>query len=47
MVICGSYMFGFSVSKDIEEKRKHNNDKRRTSTYISSSISSKTNYQGI
>ena len=31
MVICGSYMFEFSVSMDME---KNNNDKRRIPTYI-------------
>ena len=30
--ICGSYMFEFSVSKDM--KRKNNNNKRRIPTYL-------------
>ena len=32
MVICGSYMFEFSVSKDM--KNKNNNDKRRIPTHL-------------
>ena len=32
MLICGSYMFGFTVNKDM--KRKNNNDKKRTCTYL-------------
>jgi hypothetical protein len=32
MVICGSYMHAFSVSKDI--KKRVNNDKRRPPTYL-------------
>ena len=32
MVICGSYMFEFSVSKYM--KNKSNNDKRRPPTYL-------------
>jgi len=31
MIICGSYMFEFSVSKDM---KKNNNDKRSISTYF-------------
>ena len=34
MVICESYMFGFSVSKDMKNKQKNNNDKRRIPTYL-------------
>ena len=41
MVICESYMFGFSVSKKMNKKT--NNDK----TNMSSRISFNTNYQGI
>jgi hypothetical protein len=33
MVICGSYMFEFSVDKDMKDY-KNNNDKRRISTYL-------------
>jgi hypothetical protein len=32
MVICGSYMFEFSVSKDM--KKKFNNDKRREEVVV-------------
>ena len=32
MVICGSYKFDFSVSKDT--KNKNNNDKKRIATYF-------------
>jgi len=32
MVICGSYMFEFSVSKDMKKKLK--NDKRRILAYL-------------
>jgi len=40
MVICGSYMFEFSVSKDM--KQKYNNDYKEISN-ISFSIMSKNN----
>ena len=33
MVICGSYMFKFSVSKDMKRKQK-NNHKRRFPTHL-------------
>ena len=29
MAICGSYMFGFSVGKDLKKQQKRINDKRR------------------
>ena len=32
MVICGSYMFEFNVSKDMTNK--NSNDKRRSPTYL-------------
>jgi len=32
MVICGSYVFGFSISKNM--KKQNNNDKRRIQTYF-------------
>ena len=32
MVVCGSYMFEFNVSKDMENKNK--NDKWRIPTYL-------------
>ena len=44
MIICGSYMFEFSVSKDMEKKM--NCDKRRIPTYLFS-ISSNTNCQRV
>ena len=32
MIICGSYMFGSSASKDMNKQ--NNNDKRRTLAYL-------------
>ena len=33
MMICGSYMFEFTISKDME-KEKNNNDKRRVLAFL-------------
>jgi hypothetical protein len=44
MVICGSYMFEFSVGKDIKEKRQ---DKGGGSREGSNTFMSNTNYQRI